>query len=262
MARGRLALLGAPTEVRDYAPILRWLLLNCVAVVAVLALWYFGLLQSLLSSDRTHISLAIGVIFVATALHCLVQTADVAGQLVAARKVKETILANGADGLHIASDGRVLTANSRPLEPSVLTTHIANLLTKANVIGSVKFDQTLLLRALADRLRNKEKLGLFVSEALLRLALLGTAIGFILMLIPIAAITNFEADNLKTALSGMTAGMAVALTVTVTGISSALVLKFEYFMLDNDIAELFDIITETSEIYVMSALERRPDARS
>ena len=32
-------------------------------------------------------------------------------------------------------------------------------------------------------------------------------------------------------------------------------------MLDNAIAELFDIITEISEIYVMSALERRPDAR-
>jgi biopolymer transport protein ExbB/TolQ len=66
---------------------------------------------------------------------------------------------------------------------------------------------------------------------------------------------------LRSALSGMTAGMAVALSVTVTGIASALVLKFEYFMLDNDIAELFDMITEISEIYVMSALERRPNAR-
>jgi hypothetical protein len=33
-------------------------------------------------------------------------------------------------------------------------------------------------------LRAREKLSLFLSEALLRLALLGTAIGFILMLIP------------------------------------------------------------------------------
>jgi hypothetical protein len=170
------------------------------------------------------------------------------------------IFANGTEGLHIA-DGRVLFGNGREMPPSTLTTHIGNLLTRAQLQPGARFDQTLLLRALADRLRNREKLGLFISEALLRLALLGTAIGFILMLVPIAQINNFEADNLRTALSGMTAGMSVALTVTVTGIASALVLKFEYYMLDNAIADLFDIITETSEIYVMPALERRPDAR-
>jgi len=260
MAQDRMALFGTPNEIRDYAPLLRWLLLNCVALIGIGALWYFGLLQAMLSTDRTHISIAILAIFVLTALHCLFQTAEISNQLVASRKVRDTVLAAGADGLHVV-DGKVLTAQGRPLEASVLTTHIGNLLIKADVQGSVRFDQTLLLRALADRLRAREKLGLFVSEALLRLALLGTAIGFILMLVPIAQLSSFDADHLRTALSGMTGGMAVALNVTVTGIASALVLKLEYYFLDSAIAELFDLITETSEIYVMSALERRPDAR-
>ena len=89
-----------------------------------------------------------------------------------------------------------------------------------------------------------EKLGWFVAEALLRLALLGTAIGFILMLIPIAQLSSFEVETLRNALAGMSGGMAIALNVTVTGIASALLLKVEYYFLDRAIAELFAKITE------------------
>ncbi len=254
------SLVGPVNERRDYAPVLRWLLLNVLVVIGIAALWYFGLLQATLGSDRTHISALILVVFVITALHCLIQTVVISRELTAARRVRETIFAVGSSGLRV-EDGKVLVAPGRVLEPSIITAHIANLLTKAEVQGGGRFDQSLLLRALADRLRNREKIGLFVSEALLRLALLGTAIGFILMLIPIAALNSFEADVLRTALSGMTSGMSIALTVTVTGIASALILKFEYYLLDDSISELFDIITETSEIYVMSAIERRSNAR-
>ena len=96
-----------------------------------------------------------------------------------------------------------------------------------------------MLRSLSDQLRSREKLGWFVAEALLRLALLGTAVGFILMLIPIATIKAFDAETLRDALAGMSGGMAVALNVTVTGIGCALSLKLEYYLLDSSISELF-----------------------
>jgi hypothetical protein len=258
----RDTIIGQPVELRDYAPVLRWLLLNCLAAFGVLVLWNFGLVQTMFETDRTHISTLILVIFVFTALHCLVQTSEVSRQLVASRKVRDVIVSGAAPGLHLGGDGRVLTDTGRPLEPGIMTAHIANLIRKSELQNSGSFDQTLLLRALADRLRNREKLGLFVSEALLRLALLGTAIGFILMLIPIAQLKSFDAETLRIALSGMTGGMAIALNVTVTGIASALVLKFEYYLLDGAIAELFDMITETTEVHVMAALERNPDART
>ena len=260
MALGSVSLVGPASERRDYVPVLRWLLLNVLVLIGVAALWYFGLLQTTLGNDRTHISALILAVFVITSLHCLYQTTAISRELTASRRIRDTILAIGADGLRLA-DGQVMVAPGRRLEPSILTSHIANLLTKADVQGRAQFDQMLLLRALADRLRSREKLGLFVSEALLRLALLGTAIGFILMLIPIAALNSFEPDVLRTALSGMTSGMSIALTVTVCGIASALVLKFEYYLLDDAISELFDIITDTSEVYVMSAIERRSNAR-
>ncbi|MBI4047589.1 MAG: hypothetical protein HY371_12305, partial [Devosia nanyangense] len=51
-------------------------------------------------------------------------------------------------------------------------------------------------------------------------------------------------------------GMAIALNVTVTGIATALVLKLEYYFLNKAIAELFDLVTEITEIYVIPTLEQ------
>jgi hypothetical protein len=138
--------------------------------------------------------------------------------------------------------------------------YIDSLRTKSASQRGGHLDQVILLRALADRLRAREKLGVFLSEALLWLALLGTVIGFILMLIPISGLSSFEADTLRTALGGVTGGMAIALNVTVTGIASSLVLKLEYYMLDNAIEEMFDIIVDTTEVYLIPVLERPGNA--
>ena len=251
----RGAWIGPAWARRDFAPVLKWLLVTCVVVFGLLALWQFGLIQTMIDTDHTRVSLFIGGLFLLTTLHCLFQTAEVSRELVTAREVREAVAEDGASGLRLV-DGEVRTVTGRTLKPGAITTHIANLLTKSKAGGGGSFDQTLLLRALADRLRSREKLGLFVSEALLRLALLGTAIGFILMLIPISQLTSFEADKLRAALAGMTSGMAIALNVTVAGIASALVLKFEYYLLDGAIAELFESITETTEVHVIPALKQ------
>jgi len=255
MADVRGAVLAPASEARDFAPVLRWILLNAVVVVALLGLWYFGLIQAMLATDHTRISVLILVVFALTAIHCLYQTTYVSQELVTARKVRDAIVSARIPGFRKTEDG-VTTGDGRVLEPGTLTTHIGNLVTKATKQRGGKVDQTLLLRALADRLRSREKLGWFVSEALLRMALLGTAIGFILMLIPISQLDSFEADTLRKALAGMTGGMAVALNVTVTGIATALILKLEYYFLDQAVAELFDLVTEVTEIHVIPTLEQ------
>lgn len=257
----KAAVIGPPSEIRDYAPVLRWLIINGLVVLALIALWQFGFLQVVLESDHTKISLLIFALFALTTIHCLIQVSSISRELVAARKARATIEANSGTGFRIAG-ARVVTGAGAALEPGAFTAHVRNLITKAELGPPGRLDQTLLLRAVADRLRNRGKLGLFVSEGLLRLALLGTAIGFILMLIPIAGLSSFDAETLRGALAGMTGGMAIALNVTVSGIATALILKFEYFQLDSAIAELFDIIAETSEIHVVPAIEKAQHGRA
>ena len=258
-ARGLI--LGSAAEARDYGPVLRWLMVNALVVLGLATLWQLGVLATVLESDHTRISLLILALFVATSVHCLLQSLDISRELTAARRVKAVIEAESATGFRLAGE-RVLTGAGTPLEPGVLTSHIANLVRKADLRGDGGLDQTLLLRTVADKLRSREKIGIFVSEGLLRLALLGTAIGFILMLIPIAGLSSFDAETLRGALAGMTGGMAIALNVTVSGIGAALILKFEYFQLNSAIGELFNTVAETSEIHVVPVIERSHDGRA
>jgi hypothetical protein len=247
--------IGGPTEVRDYLPLLRWLILIGIVVIIGLALWSQGLIQYVFGLDRTYISSLILGIFALTSIHCLFQTVVVARELTAVRRVRDEIVV-GARGFQLVG-GKVVTADGRELPESALSRHIGNLLSKAKAAANGKIDQTLLLRSLADQLRSREKLGWFVAEALLRLALLGTAVGFILMLIPIAGLNAFDVETLRQALTQMSNGMSIALTVTVIGIGTALVLKLQYYFLDESIAELFTTITEVTEVHVVPVLERQ-----
>jgi len=247
-------LIGTPAESRDYMPLISWLILiGCIAV-GLLVLFRLGLVQIMLETDRSHISVLILTVFALTTLHCLYQTFIISRELAAARRIRETIL-EGTSGFRVIA-GRTETAEGRLLEPSITARHIGNLVAKSRAQGGRRVDQTLLLRALADQLRGREKLGWFVAEALLRLALLGTAVGFILMLVPIAGLNSFDVETLRTALAGMSGGMAVALNVTVAGIACALLLKMEYYILDTAIAQLFNTITEVTEVHVVSVLEK------
>jgi hypothetical protein len=242
--------LATLSESRDYLPLLRWLILMSLTAFGLAVLWQLNVIQVMLEADRTHISLLILGLFALTSLHCLVQIWHISKELVAARSY-QTALRERRERPSTAFDDL-----EPPPKGSTIAQHIANLVAKARSQGGGRVDQMLLLRVLASQLHGRERLGLFVSEALLRLALLGTALGFILMLIPIAGLSAFDAETLRKALSGMSGGMAIALNITVTGIGTALVLKLEYYFLGMGVVDLVNTITEVTEVHVISVLER------
>jgi hypothetical protein len=250
--RRSAVVLGTPSEARDFLPVLRWLILMSLTSFGCIALWQLSLFQSMLETDRTHISLLILLLFAFTSLHCLVQNWFVSRELIATRRFEEA--------LHRKRLTRDLDAMDHLPTGSMIARHVSNMVVKAQAQQGRRIDQSVLLRVLINRLRGRERLGLFVSESLLRLALLGTAIGFILMLIPMAGLNSFDAETLRKALSGMSGGMAVALNITVTGIAAALLLKLQYFFLATGVVDLFDKITEVTEVHVVPALEHTGDA--
>jgi hypothetical protein len=242
--------LASASESRDYLPLLRWLILMSLTVFGLTTLWQLGIVQVMLRTDRTFISSLILALFALTSLHCLVQIWHISKELVAARSFQSELRED--------PDRPVLAVGDLQRAPkgSAVARHVANLVAKARSQGGGRVDQTLLLRVLANQLHGRERLGFFVSEALLRLALLGTALGFILMLIPIAGLSAFDPDTLRKALSGMSGGMAIALNITVTGIGTALLLKLQYFFLGMGVVDLVNTITEVTEVHVISVLER------
>ncbi len=99
-------------------------------------------------------------------------------------------------------------------------------------------DASGLLTAFGDELVNRHALGHFTSDALLKLGLLGTVVGFILMLLPVGEIEEFDPTIMQQLLSAMSGGMAVALYTTLAGLITSTLLKFQYHILDASAADL------------------------
>ncbi len=94
-----------------------------------------------------------------------------------------------------------------------------------------------LYNLLEDELSNRHSIGNLIVDILLKLGLTGTVIGFILMLLPIGEIKDFDPQILQKLLSTMSGGMAVALYTTLTGLVTSMLLKFQYFLLDSSLSQ-------------------------
>ena len=107
-------------------------------------------------------------------------------------------------------------------------------------------DKKIELTLLEDELSNRHAIGYLSVDILLKLGLTGTVIGFILMLLPIGQIQDFDPQILQKLLSTMSGGMAVALYTTLTGLVTSILLKFQYFMLDSSLSNTLNYLSSKS----------------
>ena len=251
----RIRLFASDTAVRDYFPLLRWMIFTGVTSFGFSLAWHYGLFQLMAAQDRSGISVFICILYVAISGHCLASIIAVSREINTAHRVREQVM-NGVKSYRIEGR-RVVTNNGATLPAGRVTDYIRNLVVKAEKQGGGRrLDQTLLLRGLADKLRAPMQFGAFAGDALLKLGLLGTIVGFILMLLPIASLDNFEPTSMKSSMKVMSGGMAVAMYTTLAGLVGSILVKAQYYILDNASAYLFDVITDLTEVFVVSALER------
>ena len=256
----KINVFGSNLEVRDYLPLLRWLLLTVVSLFGLWSAWYYGYLQFMVSNDRSHITVVILGLYAAFSLHCMVLTAKVSLDINSLHDV-QTLISNGNTEYDLRGND-VVISEGKALKECTTTGHIRNLITMARLQGATRLDQTILLRRLADSLRYRQSIGWFVADAMLKLGLLGTVIGFILMLSSIQSIDSFDVDTLKAALMAMSSGMGIALFTTLFGLVGGILLKLQYYILDDATSYLFGLTTELTEVYVVPALNRGSDART
>jgi hypothetical protein len=221
-------------------PLLPWLIFTGLSLFAVILLWYFGLIQRMIDSDRTYISPIICVLYLLSSLHCLWRILSVSREGAAAQQTGEAVTRDGIG----ASAGTGLVAR-----------HIRDLITKAAHQRGKRVDQTLMLRVLADRLRGSNAFGAFAGDTMLKLGLLGTIIGFIMMLAPIGGLDPENREAVRSSMSLMSDGMAVAMYTTLVGLAASILLKVQYSILDNATSKVFAYAVDLTEVHVVSALE-------
>jgi hypothetical protein len=240
----------------DHLPLLRWLMFTGVSAFGFVLAWHYGLFHLMLASDKTYISVIITVLYVAISLHCLARTATISRELDSAQRVF-ALVSRGTPSFRVLGPD-VVTGDGSKLPPGQVTAHIRNLILKAGLQGHHRLDQTLLLRGLADALRGPNQLGPFASDALMKLGLLGTIIGFILMLAPIAGLDAADRASVKSSMGLMSDGMAVAMYTTLTGLIGSVLVQTQYYMLDEATAKVFGLATDLTEVFVVSVLEQEP----
>ena len=243
----------------DRLPLLRWLIFTGVTIFGFAMVWYFGLFRLMLVSDKTYISAIVAVLYVLTAAHCFVRTNAISRETDKALRIL-AIMRGGVDAFRVKGDA-VETGAGERLPPGQVTNHIRNLILKSELQGRHRLDQTLLLRGLADALRGPNHLGGFASDSLMKLGLLGTIIGFIMMLAPIAGLDAADKVSVRNSMGVMSDGMAVAMYTTLSGLIGSILIKCQYYMLDEATAKLFSLATDLTEVFVVSVLERGRDGQ-
>jgi hypothetical protein len=247
-----------PDSFGDRGPLLRWLVFTGLSVFAFVLLWRFGLIRQMVAGDRTYISSVIALLYVAASLHCLWRTIAISREGDAARR-GGALIAAGSGGLCLDGDAIVVDGAGK-LPPGLVSAHIRDLAVKARLQGPRRLDQTLLLRGLAGRLRGSNQFGAFASDTLMKLGLLGTIIGFIMMLAPIAGLDPGDRSTVRSSMNLMSDGMAVAMYTTLAGLVGSILVRIQYYMLDDATAKLFAYAVGLTEVRVVSVLEDRPEA--
>jgi len=238
--------------IKEYNQLLKWLLINSLFIFCLIGFYYFGLIQSMLSSDKSYISFVILIVYFITSLHALIKIFNISSEIRNIFIVKDKIETNEKSIITIADlKGLFLINDNKKNYKYFYQEYISNIITKTQKTDNQNFDQQILLQLFADKLNKQLKIGLLVSDMMLKLGLLGTIVGFILMLAPISNIDAYDVSTLKTALSSMSGGMAIALFTTLAGLVGGILLRTQYYLLDEANEELFSTIAQISETKII-----------
>ena len=136
--------------------LLKWMVLTAVAVFAFFVAASYGLVEEVLSVDRTYISFGITMLFVVTSLHCMIRIMFISQQLNLAGQAAK-LIANSPPQFSMVDD-RAAVGDGRVLPFSVMADHIRDLILKARAKPG-RLDQTLLLKAFEEKLHGAQSIG-------------------------------------------------------------------------------------------------------
>lgn len=236
----------------------RWLIFAGLLVFGAYLAYQQQLLGILMSTDRSGLSLVILAFFSLASLHVGLLAYRLGRETAVTLALTDKALCPGSL-IAVDSQQRILV-DGNVAKTSYAHEHLAFLAEKNRAHGFIS-GQDLLLDRLDNQIRRGHETGWFVADLMIRLGLLGTVIGFILMLGSISTVTSLDLPALQQLLGNMSEGMRVALYTTLCGLSAGILLSFQYQLLDQGADRLLADIIELSEVHAIDHLRKFADAR-
>ncbi len=203
---------------------LKWLFGLILIICIFYLLFYYGFISELFENDISFISPVILFIFG-------VSTIFVGYQV--------NLLQICINTLKISDDMLNIETSTKTKQQNYYIACIYELSEQANESNLSNMHELLELR-----LSKYLRIVSFIVDLLIRLGLVGTVIGFILMLQSVTLIENFDIGLMQDLMKNMSTGMMVALYTTLTGLITAIVLMLQNKYLELLLIDLYSLVSK------------------
>jgi hypothetical protein len=221
---------------------LHWMLLAAGMVILAFVIWQHGLFHQLFHSDVSRLSSIILLVFLIASFHAAFHLFRFSRDTEAVRQQDEKL-----KRLPLTERFRILSSGQG--FPSRLKKQLSAIASRYESMNSAaSLENTMLMQMLDNQIKAPVRLGWLLSDLLIKLGLLGTVIGFILMLGAISDGGSVDSSNIDVLLTDMGSGMRVALFTTLTGLTTGTVLGFQYFIVERSADVLMARVTELVEL--------------
>ncbi|TNF37782.1 MAG: hypothetical protein EP315_02150 [Gammaproteobacteria bacterium] len=240
-----------------HEPLLQWMIGMSILLFALLVIWQQGLIQMVISGDRSRLSLVILISFVLINVHVVSRVISISLERNAVNALRQLLLKGGGDSLSVQDN--TVKCHQHMITDSLIAQHVLNLARRLSIEQpgqELSKVQTHLLAAMDKRVRGSLKYGWMFADLMIKLGLIGTVIGFVYMLGSVATLEHYDVSLMQDLLRNMSGGMRVALFTTLSGLLAGLLLGMQYQYLDRQSDELLAEIEELSEVFVLPALVR------
>ena len=239
-------------EKPEHILFLKWLILTGIIVFAVVVAWDQNIIALLFHVDKSRICWAIALVYLLVTLHCARLVFNMSAQSNFTQQVNKTI--RQQSDLEFALDNDKVRINkSITLPDCFMTDYIHDLYLRSHHRNSNENNGSTsgLAEVYESRLKGPQEIGWFASDIMLKMGLLGTIIGFILMLGSVANITDFDITTMQKILKHMSEGMATALYTTLAGLIGSILSAMQYHILDRHADELMETSRHLTQVYVI-----------
>lgn len=233
----------APGRDGAYDAVLKWVLLMALIAVAAVVSYDYGLLSYLFEADQSRITVLIAVLYVGFSGHCLWILVELAREYRRALQVKKML----------ATATRV---PDLPRGGGLIDGYLADVIESRENPSEGEGNAHLLMMSLGASLRRRTKVGTYGADLLYKLGMLGTMVGFVMMLNSMGDLANFDIETLRGALQQMIAGMAVSLLTTIAGLIGGILLRLEYNIADALVTDISQTAVSFTEVSLLPLLAR------
>lgn len=216
---------------RSYIFLQIWVLLAGISVFACYVAFDLGYFARIIEADQSKLSILIAGLFLGATFHAVWHILRVTRQIDAA-------YAWLSEDQEIKFDPDNVDLSPFQTPDQFVSGYVSQVIEARRLSNSDNQDGGLVFEIYADRLRAAVEIGWYLVDILIRLGLIGTIVGFILILGALSSGPAPTPENIQTLLISMSGGMGTALYTTLAGLVTAMVLGAQYMVLARGTEEL------------------------